>query len=121
MEWASETGGVVCSSPAISNGVVYFSCSGYANHVLALDIQLAETRRSTQVRLTQTRNRASSSPVISRGAAYFGTSKGLLCAVDSRSGEQEWVFATGKGVHSSPAIGGAVYFGSDDGCLYAVK
>ncbi len=69
-----------------------------------------------------TRNRASSSPVISRGVVYFGTSKGLLCAVDSRSGEQEWAFATGKGVHSSPAIsGGVVYFGSDDGCLYAVK
>jgi hypothetical protein len=41
----------------------------------------------------------------------------------TNSGKQKWAFPTGASVESSPVIGGdgTIYFGSDDGNLYAVN
>ncbi|MCH8349839.1 MAG: PQQ-binding-like beta-propeller repeat protein, partial [Chloroflexi bacterium] len=41
---------------------------------------------------------------------------------DAATGQEKWRFETGDRVSSSPAVvDGVVYFGSDDGHLYAVR
>lgn len=70
------------------------------------------------------------------GSLEFGTSfeeKGIPAAADvqeqapdrttTESGRPVWRFQTDYWIESSPAIGadGTVYFGSDDGCLYALN
>ena len=62
-----------------------------------------------------------SSPSISGRAVYVG-SQDSLYALDNASGKELWKFKTGRVLISSPAISdGVVYFGGDDGYLYAVK
>ena len=75
-----------------------------------------------------------SSPAIGEdGTIYFGTDQfgawgQIPVPVDSGlwsvnpDGSLKWVFATGSGVESTPALGsdGTIYFGSYDSCLYAV-
>ncbi len=63
-----------------------------------------------------------SSPVVSDGTVYFGSTDGCVYAVDARSGREKWRFTTGDAVVSSPVVSdGTVYFGSTDGCVYAVN
>ena len=53
---------------------------------------------------------------------YFGNADGYLFAVDLLSGQELWKFKTDDWVMSSPVVSnGMVFFGSDDGHLYALK
>lgn len=62
-----------------------------------------------------------SSPAISGGMAYVGSTDGNLYAVDLESGTQKWKFSTKVRVTSSPAVdNGVVFFASYDGNFYAV-
>ncbi|HVX66569.1 MAG TPA: PQQ-binding-like beta-propeller repeat protein, partial [Bryobacteraceae bacterium] len=62
-----------------------------------------------------------SSPAVSGGAVYFGSTDQHLYAVEQRTGELRWKFQTGSRVTSSPAVaGGMIYFGSFDGTFYAL-
>jgi hypothetical protein len=60
-----------------------------------------------------------SSPAVSGGLVYFGSSDGNVYALDATTGGLKWKFRTGDIVHSSPAIaGGTVFVGSWDTYLY---
>lgn len=62
-----------------------------------------------------------SSPVVSGGTVYFGSSDRALYALDERSGALRWKFATHGRIASSPAVAqGRVYFGSFDSNFYAL-
>ena len=62
-----------------------------------------------------------SSPAISAGTAYVGSTDGNLYAIDVASGTQKWKFPTEVRITSSPAVDqGLVYFGSFNGNFYAV-
>ena len=62
-----------------------------------------------------------SSPAISGGTLFVGSSDHYLYALDLASGNLSWKFKTGGRITSSPAIsGGVVYFLSYDSNLYAV-
>ena len=54
------------------------------------------------------------------GIALAGCEVGNLYAMNLDTGEIVWRYATGGGIHSSPAISnGMVYIGSKDGVIYA--
>ncbi len=62
-----------------------------------------------------------SSPAISDGTLFIGSSDHFLYALDSASGALKWKFETGGRITSSPAVSaGVVYFGSFDSNFYAV-
>jgi len=62
-----------------------------------------------------------STPAVSGGTVYFGSSDHNLYAVDVTSGALRWKFPTHGRISSSPAIAaGRVYFGSYDSAFYAV-
>jgi eukaryotic-like serine/threonine-protein kinase len=62
-----------------------------------------------------------SSPAVSGGSVFFGSSDHSVYAIDQRSGSLRWKFATHGRVTSSPAVvDGIVYIGSFDGNFYAL-
>lgn len=62
-----------------------------------------------------------STPAVSAGTVYFGSSDHNVYALDERSGALKWKFPTHGRVSSSPALaGGTLYIGSFDGNFYAL-
>jgi eukaryotic-like serine/threonine-protein kinase len=62
-----------------------------------------------------------STPVVSGGRLYFGSSDGVFRAIDARTGEARWQLRTKGAITSSPAVDDRrAYFVSRDGALYAV-
>lgn len=76
----------------------------------------------TRVKWTfHTEGRVISTPAVSGGTVYFGSTDGNVYAVETESGNQRWVFKTNGRVASSPAVeAGVVYVGSYDGDFYAI-
>jgi eukaryotic-like serine/threonine-protein kinase len=70
----------------------------------------------------KTNGRIFSTPAISGGLAYIGSTDHNLYAVRIADGSLAWKFRANLGVNSSPAVdNGLVYFISLDGNLYAVE
>lgn len=62
-----------------------------------------------------------SSPVVSDGVVYFGSSDQHLYAVDLATSEKKWAFKTDDIVDAPPLVyDGRVYFGSSDFFFYAL-
>ena len=62
-----------------------------------------------------------SSPAISNGVIFIGSTDTNLYAIEQETGQQKWKFETKGRIVSSPAVTkGLVYFGSYDGNFYAV-
>jgi outer membrane protein assembly factor BamB len=67
-----------------------------------------------------TRGAVRSSPVVSEGRVYVGSTDGGLYALDAETGTLEWQADVGSPVSSSAAVaGGLVLFTSRDGVLHA--
>jgi len=138
VKWRFATGDRVVSSPVFAGGVVYFGSDD--GNVYAVN---AESGR--EVWKFATSGPVPSSPAVAGGLVYFASYDGKFYAVDVKPGNARWKFRTGgerrfeaKGIHgmepknqtiadpydvylSSPAVaGGAVYFGSGDGNVYAL-
>ncbi len=62
-----------------------------------------------------------SSPAVSGGVVFVGSTDGNLYAVDHESGTLKWKFEAKGRITSSPAVAGSlVYFGAYDGNFYAI-
>jgi glucose dehydrogenase len=72
--WKFETGDVVWSSPAITDGVVYVGSDDH--YLYAVDIQSGQEKWKFQ-----TGGTVRSSPAVSEGVVYFGSADGYLYAV----------------------------------------
>lgn len=113
--WTYYTGCEIGTSPALDQaGNLFFgNDSGY---VISL-------KANKQVRW---RNRVGisvwSSPCIVSDRLYIGTDDGYLYALNCSTGTQIWRYTADDGIRSTPVIGtdGAVYFGCNDGKLYAL-
>jgi outer membrane protein assembly factor BamB len=69
----------------------------------------------------QTAGKIFSSPAISGGVLFVGSTDHNLYALDLATGRQLWKFETGSAIPSSPAVAnGSVYFLSYDDHLYSV-
>jgi hypothetical protein len=63
-----------------------------------------------------------SSPALTANAAYAGDDQGNLFAIDPVSGEERWRFVAMAGIVSSPTVAnGTVFFGCNDGAVYAIR
>ena len=138
MKWKFHTDGQVISSPAVADGTVFVASTDGNLYAVDLASGTQKWKIFTGVRVT-------SSPAVENGVVYFGSYSGRFYAVDAATGTLKWKFQTegekrfaGKHLHgsepaaesmpdpfdfylSSPALwGGAVYFGSGDGNVYAL-
>src|SRR5258707_6245231 len=63
-----------------------------------------------------------SSPAVSGGVVFVGSTDGNFYAVDRESGTLKWKFAAKSRITSSPAVAdGQAYFAAYDGNFYAVN
>ena len=138
VKWKFHTDGQVISSPAVADGTVFVGSTDGNLYAVDLASGAQTWKIFTGVRVT-------SSPAVENGVVYFGSYSGRFYAVDAATGTLKWKFQTagekrfaGKHLHgsepaaesmpdpfdfylSSPALwGGAVYFGSGDGNVYAL-
>ena len=110
------------SSPAVSNGTVYFGSGD--TYVYALDAATGKLKWKFK-----TGDVVHSSPAISGATLYVGSWDSYFYALDAATGQEKWRFKTGDdpkihnhvGIQSSPAVAdGVVYFGCRDSNLYAL-
>jgi outer membrane protein assembly factor BamB len=138
VKWIFPTGNRVVSSPVMQGEVVFFGSDD--GNVYAVD-----AASGRQLWKHATRGPVAASPAVEGDTVYVGSYDGHFYALNARTGALRWKFATGgerrfeaKGLHgwqpasqtffdpfdvflSSPVVvGGAVYFGSGDGNLYAL-
>ena len=114
-KWSYTTGGIVYSSPAISNGMVYVG--SYDGNVYALN-----AADGTKVWSYVTGGTASS-PAVANGLVYIGGTDGYIYALNAADGTKLWSYWIGYGNagFSSPAVdNGVVYVGSFDNNVYAL-
>src|SRR5665647_1838846 len=115
-KWSYTTGGIVYSSPAISNGMVYVG--SYDGNVYALN-----AADGTKVWSYVTGGTASS-PAVANGLVYIGGTDGYIYALNAADGTKLWSYWIGYGNagFSSPAVdNGVVYVGSQDHNVYALN
>jgi outer membrane protein assembly factor BamB len=110
------------SSPAVSNGLVYFG-SGDGN-IYALDAMTGAVTWTVK-----TGDVVHASPAVADGVVYVGSWDSYFYALDAGTGAVKWKFKTGEdpdihnqvGIQSSASVAdGVVYFGCRDSKLYAV-
>ncbi|HTP70277.1 MAG TPA: PQQ-binding-like beta-propeller repeat protein [Dongiaceae bacterium] len=138
-KWKFATGSWVVSSPAVANGAVYFL--SYDSFFYALDaatgqlkwkFQTGGEKRYAGRHLHHLEPAAEtmpdpwdfflSSPLVSNGAVFFGSSDGNVYALGAETGAQRWRFQTGDVVHSSPAlVDNTIYIGSWDSYMYGIE
>jgi eukaryotic-like serine/threonine-protein kinase len=113
---------LLSSSPAVTNGKVYFG-SGDGN-VYALDAQTGALAWKFP-----TGDVVHASPAVVNGVVYIGSWDSFFYAIDAETGQEKWRFKGGEdcfihnqqGFQSSAAVvDGVVYVGCRDGHLYAV-
>ncbi len=69
----------------------------------------------------QTEGAIVSSPVVSKGLTFFGSSDGSLYAVELETGKKRWSFATDDIIDAPPLVhDGRVFFGSADFFFHAL-
>jgi outer membrane protein assembly factor BamB len=138
VKWKFKTGGGVISTPAISDGTIYFGSNDH--NLYALD----SANGALRWKFT-TKGRITSSPAVADGRVYFESYDSNFYALDAKSGHLVWKFATagerrfsGRHLHgaepaaevmpdpfdfflsSASIAAGLVYFGSGDGNVYAL-
>jgi len=113
LKWSYTTGSDVASSPAVTNGLVYFGAGDY--NVYALD-----AGTGAKVWSYTTGSFIASSPAVANGIVYVGSWDGNVYALDARTGAKVWSYPAGG--TSSPAVAnGIIYVGSSDSNVYALN
>ena len=125
--WEYRAAGLVFSTPAVSNGIVYFGGAdrdfgtGAFSGLFDRDSRLYAVDANDGRELWSFRTGASvfSSPGLAAGIVYFGSADGNVYALDATSGEEIWRFSADEQVVSSPAVvDGSVYTTTRDGGLF---
>ncbi len=112
-DWSFTTGGLVDSSPAVVNGVIYVGSEDGNTYAL-----IAST--GTELWSFQT-GETSSSPAVVNGVVYVGSGNNVD-ALDASTGAELWSFNAGVLVDAPPTVvNGMVYIGSENSdILYAL-
>jgi parallel beta-helix repeat protein len=113
--WNFSGCGEIDSSPAVTNGRVYF---GSADH----QIYCLDATTGIEIWNYTTGSLVLSSPAVAYGKVYVGSDDGAMYCLDALTGIQVWNYTTLGGITSSPAVTeGEVYFGSADGHVYCLS
>ncbi len=138
LQWKFDAKSRIPSSPAIADKVIYFGA--YDGNFYALNastgalkwkFRTGGERRFAGKHLHGVQPVSEtmpdpfdcylSSPVVWKGAVYFGSGDGNVYSLNATSGALNWKFKTGDVVHASPAIAaGTLFVGSWDSYFYAL-
>jgi outer membrane protein assembly factor BamB len=132
--WAFQTGGSVISSPTIAevSGTRTAFVGSSDDNISAVEVATGDLRWAFE-----TNGSVRSSPAVVNVSGvgptvYVGSGDGHVYALNATTGTERWTVETGGAVKSSPAVvddplgpqtpatGGTVFVGSDDGDVYAL-
>jgi len=131
LRWKFKTAGPVRSLPAVASDSVYFASDD--GFLYALDPRTGELRWKFDTKGALVPHSVlgpgdekwdylQSSPVVSDGTVFIGSSNSNLYAIDGATGTEKWHYTSGDTIRSSPAVyRDTVYFGSWDHNVYAVS
>jgi eukaryotic-like serine/threonine-protein kinase len=121
LKWQYLTNSPIDNSPTIANGMIYFGCQDGSFY--ALDSAIGDLKWK-YTSGTQTTFATLSSPCINGNNIYFGDNiMGNLTCLNAITGSVNWKFKTsfpGASISSPTAFNNTIYFGSDEGYLYAI-
>lgn len=131
VKWQYKTGGMVRCKPAIEKKTVYISSDD--GYLYAIDIGTGSLRWRVNIE-NNVRKRLpandepydfdylQSSPNVTDGVLYIGSSNHHLYAINTSDGSIKWRFPTKGIIRATPLVHDAVvYVGSWDGYMYALK
>ena len=117
--WQYAAGDRILSSPAFSDGMVYFFSED--NNVYALDASTGAKIWNYAIGSGTSSGSFDSSPAVANGRVYIGGWDNNVWALDASTGAKIWNHPTSGAVYSSPVVdNGVVYVGSGDGKVYAI-
>ena len=109
---------------APSSDIYYVAVRGFnsdATGTYRIEIDESDPEPTPVLWRYETGDEVWSSPEVSGGVVYVGSSDNRVYALDASTGERIWSYETGGWVDSSPAVsGGVVYVGSNDNRVYAL-
>lgn len=111
-------GSLLLAAAASRDNVLYFGTDG--GGVFALDWETPKVH--WEFSIPNREQQIHSSPAVTEELVIIGSRDKHVHAIDRKTGELKWSFATRAGVDCSPVVAGdRVYFGSKDRNLYAVS
>lgn len=122
VKWKFRVPSQIFSTPAVSDGVVYFHARD--DHIYAVSAEDGALIWKTPAPAPQNwisvyQDLTKSSPSVDGVRVYVGIGPDLT-ALDRKSGEVLWKAHTGRKIDSTPlVIGDTLYVGSDDRLFYA--
>lgn len=112
-----DSGAYTAASPALVDGIAYYGT--FANDVLAVDLK--NKKYLWRYEHPERHFPFYSSAAVADGKVIVGGRDKLVHAIDQKTGQSVWTFATGARVESSPVTAGnRVYVGSGDGRFYVL-
>lgn len=117
--WAN-LGDAITGSPVVAGIMAYVATSNDTESLLAYDLV------EGKVRWRRAYGDIETTPLMSFKRLYVGNTAGVFFCVDRDQGDEVWRFSIPenrkrKGIRTSPATDGRlVYFGADDGYVYAL-
>ena len=112
-----DSGAYTAATPALVDGIAYYGTFG--NDVLAVDLK--NQKYLWRYEHPERHFPFYSSAAVADGKVIVGGRDKLVHAIDQRTGQGVWTFATGARVESSPVVAGSrVYIGSGDGRFYVL-
>jgi outer membrane protein assembly factor BamB len=108
--WKCPTIGLISSSSAYADGIVYFS-SNY-------DVYAVNTTNGKELWHAFTAS-GGNTPAVYNGCLYIGSGDGYIFCLDAYTGFVKWKYESPNTVVSSPAVAyGCVYIASEDNSVY---
>jgi hypothetical protein len=114
--WSYQTGGSVCSSPAVVDDRVYFGSADKKVYCLSAS-------DGSEIWNFTTQGSIWSSPAVADGKVFIGSNDQYVYCLFASNGTEVWKFLTGGLIRwNSPAVAnGRVYIGSCDRILYCLN
>jgi outer membrane protein assembly factor BamB len=113
------------SKIAVFDGVVYLHSQDYSSfsyHFNVIAVDAATGKLKWKYKIENALLSLISSPAVSGGVVYVGSSNNNVYAINAATGTLKWKYKTEGGVLSSPAVSsGVVYVGSNDNNVYAIN
>ena len=104
LAWSYTTDGLIFSSPAVANGLVFVgSLASAGGKLYALNAQTGAKRWDYTME-----GGIDTSPAVANGLVYVGDDK--LYALDATTGAFKWSYDLGGGISSSPAVANGVVY-----------
>jgi len=124
LQWGFTMGEFLGDAPAVSAETESVYLPRHDGILYSLNLRDGEQNWLARVGSRQVDERILSSPAVSNGVVYFGTTQGIMYAFEDNVNRESqlWSYGADDEIRTSPAVAeDTIYFGDDSGTLHAVS